>query len=428
MAHGGKLLSEAVGKTVKQFPEFYVIQVANESLKESDLEADIQKLDALITTTKASMLSSALVAPALVAGHQKMLDILNEARRVLQEKLQKLRAFNLSSPQIFSEIEILKNLLDIGLSQLSTGWDANKGVYVLPANLTWATQLMNYTPMTPQTDKDKIINDLKTTYGLDNESANALYNLQQGILKKANKEGWDNQKVIYEYNRLLASFVPDNYVSTRWKAICGTEDKAERDKLCKEYGLSDKDIAILEVSIKKQHADESQSKDLAHEAVQLAAFTEKSWGLNPKNNGVHTLSHIANDGLEHEEISFKGDVDSGRYSDSDFNSDLDAINYYHRATAEGVDRSSVFNISSDYNTGVKSNSINRVKEFYDNYDYPGLVFGIGQKDGEEVVEGILDKETTGSNHISKQYTEQEQKQHKKDFLDYLERGKDKNVK
>lgn len=428
LAHGGKLLSEAVGKTVKQFPEFYVIQVANESLKESDLEADIQKLDALITTTKASMLSSALVAPALVAGHQKMLDILNEARRVLQEKLQKLRAFNLSSPQIFSEIEILKNLLDIGLSQLSTGWDANKGVYVLPANLTWATQLMNYTPMSPQTDKDKIINDLKTTYGLDNESANALYNLQQGILKKANKEGWDNQKVIYEYNRLLASFVPDNYVSTRWEAICGTEDKAERDKLCKKYGISDKEIAILEVSIKKQHADESQSKDLAHEAVQLAAFTEKSWGLNPKNNGVHTLSHIANGGLEHEEISFKGDVDSGRYSDSDFNSDLDAINYYHRATAEGVDRSSIFNISSDYNTGVKSNSINRVKEFYDNYDYPGVVFGIGQKDGEEVVEEILDTETPGSHHISKQYTEQEKDQHKKDFLDYLERGKDKNVK
>ena len=428
LAHGGKLLSEAVGKTVKQFPESYIAQVANESLKESDLEADIQKIDIAITTTKVSMLSSKFLAPTLVASHQKMLNNLIEARRVLKEKLQKLRAFNLSSSQIFSEIEILKNLLDIGLSQLSTGWDANKGVYVLPANLTWATQLMNYTPMAPQTDKDKIINDLKTTYGLDNESANALYNLQQGILKKANKEGWDNQKVIYEYNRLLASFVPDNYVSTRWKAICGTEDKAERDKLCKKYGLSDKDIAILEVSIKKQHADESQSKDLAHEAVQLAAFTEKSWDFISIDNGIHNASHFANRGLEHEEISFKGDVDSGRYSDSDFNSDLDAINYYRRATAEGVDRSSVFNISSDYNTGVKSNSINRVKEFYDNYDYPGVVFGIGQKDGKEVVEEILDTKTLGSRHISKQYTEQEQEQHKKDFLDYLERGKDKNVK
>ncbi|WP_128837435.1 hypothetical protein [Streptococcus sp. DD11] len=429
LVRGGKMLSEAVGQAVKRFPASYIEQVANESLKESQLEADIQRLDMVIAAAKAAKVSSAVLGnPVLAVQHQKIIDIASEARRVLQEKLDKLRNFNAVSPLMFSEIEILKSLVDTGLSQLSTGWDANKGVYVLPANLTWATQLMNYTPMTPQTDKDKIINDLKTTYGLDNESANALYNLQQGILKKANKEGWDNQKVIYEYNRLLASFVPDNYVSTRWKAICGTEDKAERDKLCKEYGLSDKDIAILEVSIKKQHADESQSKDLAHEAVQLAAFTEKSWDLNPKNDGVHTLSHIANDGLEHEEISFKGDVDSGRYSDSDFNSDLDAINYYRRATAEGVDRSSVFNISSDYNTGVKSNSINRVKEFYDNYDYPGLVFGIGQKDGEEVVEEILDTKTLGSHHISKQYTNQEQEQHKKDFLDYLERGKDKNVK
>ena len=33
LVHGGKLLSEAVGKTVKRFPESYIAQVANESLK-----------------------------------------------------------------------------------------------------------------------------------------------------------------------------------------------------------------------------------------------------------------------------------------------------------------------------------------------------------------------------------------------------------
>lgn len=62
-------------------------------------------------------------------------------------------------------------------------------------------------------------------------------------------------------------------------------------------------------------------------------------------------------------------------------------------------------------------TISLVKEFYDNYDYPGLVYGIGQKDGKEEVEEILDTETIGSHYISKQCTKQEQ--HKKDFLDYL---------
>lgn len=32
--------------------------------------------------------------------------------------------------------------------------------------------------------------------------------------------------------------------------------------------------------------------------------------------------------MEKYEISFKGDVDSGRYGDTDFNSDLDPINSY----------------------------------------------------------------------------------------------------
>ena len=206
LAHGGKLLSEAVGKTVKQFPEFYVIQVANESLKESDLEADIQKLDALITTTKASMLSSALVAPALVAGHQKMLDILNEARRVLQEKLQKLRAFNLSSPQIFSEIEILKNLLDIGLSQLSTGWDANKGVYVLPANLTWATKLINYKPTdlsNLQPEERKYVENLMEQYGFNQETALKILKLKKGIDTKYPDKSQEERD--YLLNRALGA-------------------------------------------------------------------------------------------------------------------------------------------------------------------------------------------------------------------------------
>lgn len=433
LVRGGRLLSEAIGTAIKRFPEAYVEQVAAESLKESELLRDIQSLDseiALANQNISDLGKGELSATdeSRLTNYQNIVSSATESRSLLQEKLDKLRNFNNSSPQIFSEIASLKSLVDQGLAQLGNGWNAERGIYVLPTDLTWATNLNHMSPMNP-TDGEKlqIIGDYMQTYGLDWESANVLYTLQQGILNRAEEENWSNKKVLFEYNRLLASFVPENYVSLRWKAICGTEEKEERDRLCREYGLSNEDIAILEVSIKKQHEDANQSKDLAHEAVQIAAFTEESWDLISIDNGVHRLSHVVNEGLEHEEISFKGDVDSGRYSDSDFNSDLDAINYYNRATSENVNRYDIFQINAEYNSSIQDNSVNRVDEFYDNYDQPGIIFGIGRQSGEEVVEDIIETETIGSRHISSQYTEEQQEGHKEDFYDYLERGEYENV-
>ena len=251
LAHGGKLLSETVGKTVKQFPELYVIQVANESLKESDLEADIQKLDSLITTTKVSMLSSALVVPTLVATHQKMLNILNESRRVLQEKLQKLRDFNLSSPEIFSEIEILKNLVNTGLGQLSNGWDAKKGVYVLPTNLEWATQLMNYTPTdlsNLQPEERKYVENLMEQYGFNQETALKILKLKKGIDTKYPDKSQEERD--YLLNRALGA---PNYDGFSWDNTAGNLEGDSPQEFYRKMGLTDTEAKSLYYEIKKQN-------------------------------------------------------------------------------------------------------------------------------------------------------------------------------
>ncbi len=251
LAHGGKLLSEAVGKTVKQFPESYIAQVANESLKESDLEADIQKLDASITTTKVSMLSSALVAPTLVAPHQKMLNNLIEARRVLQEKLQKLRDFNLSSPEIFSEIEILKKLVNTGLGQLSNGWDAKKGVYVLPTNLEWATQLINYTPSDfadLQPEEKKYVKNLMEQYGFDQETARKILKLKKGIDSKYRDESPEYRD--YLLNRALGA---PNYDGFSWDNTAGDLEGDSPQEFYRKMGLTDSEAKSLYYEIKKQN-------------------------------------------------------------------------------------------------------------------------------------------------------------------------------
>ena len=215
LAHGGKLLSEAVGKTVKQFPESYIAQVANESLKESDIEANIQGLTNIITIQETSVFGvKAVGLSELVKNQQKMIDTLTDARQVLQEKLDKLREFNNSSPQIFSEIENLKNMITTGLNHLNNAWDAKKGVYVLPANLDWATQIMNYTPPSNLQDsqsRDKdFINNLIEQYGYDEDTAKKILKLKEGIDKKYPR--MSQKKKDYLLNRSLGAPVYDGLV------------------------------------------------------------------------------------------------------------------------------------------------------------------------------------------------------------------------
>ena len=61
-----------------------------------------------------------------------------------------------------------------------------------------------------------------SSYNLDEPTANVIYKLQQGILKKAEQEGWTNEKVIYEYNRLVAS--PVYGVRATWRGLAGVVD------------------------------------------------------------------------------------------------------------------------------------------------------------------------------------------------------------
>lgn len=253
LVHGGKLLSEAVGKTVKQFPESYIAQVANESLKESDIEANIQGLTNIIAIQETSIFGvKAVGLSELVKNQQKMIDTLTDARQVLQEKLDKLREFNNSSPQIFSEIENLKNMITTGLNHLNNAWDAKKGVYVLPANLDWATQIMNYTPPSNLQDsqsRDKdFINNLIEQYGYDEDTAKKILKLKEGIDKKYPR--MSQKKKDYLLNRSLGAPVYDGY---KWDQTAGDLDGDSAQEFYIRMGLTDAESKSLYYEIEKQH-------------------------------------------------------------------------------------------------------------------------------------------------------------------------------
>lgn len=146
------------------------------------------------------------------------------------------------------------------------------------------------------------MDDLVSSYNLDESTANVLYKLQQGILKKAKHEGWTNERVIYEYNRLVAS--PVYGIRATWRGLAGVVDAKNTsdldDVLINTYSLSEREVKIFKEGIIKQY-ESKHNKDLAHEAIQIASFTELSWGDRDlskldgwKGLSAHIISTIGN--------------------------------------------------------------------------------------------------------------------------------------
>lgn len=86
-----------------------------------------------------------------------------------------------------------------------------------------------------------------------------------------------------------------------------------------------------------------------------------------------------------------------------------------------LNKEDIFKVLTQYNFGIKNNTINRVSEFY-------KIHGYGNYDqGKIAVERIVNTDTIVKRYISSEYTKEQKKKHQADFFDYLERGKFKNV-
>ncbi|WP_053081376.1 deaminase domain-containing protein [Bacillus sp. LK2] len=147
LAQAGILLSEAVERSVKKFPETYVAQVDSGDLKQAELEMKIREVNALLL--QAENIQSNLMSlnvPDLVgmktaqlSANSTLIFMYRGVKKKLEEKLQKLLAFNASSPHIFSEIASLQQAVNQGLAQTKTAWNASSGTFTIPSSeaLSW---------------------------------------------------------------------------------------------------------------------------------------------------------------------------------------------------------------------------------------------------------------------------------------------------
>ena len=207
----GIALAEATQKDVKSLPKEYRAQVADEDLQEDKRIEDIQHYDQLIAANQASI-DTIEVNKSTSSGNfqnlqrlqslQKLGDTYSAARDKLQEKLDKLRVFNASSPEIFGDIDALAQAIDTGVGQLASSWDANTGTYSIPADLSWTTVAGELKANRDFAKKYQIERPQNLSWKEYNSYITGLHK-QAEELKKV--DGWDDAAVKNYINQVKSS-------------------------------------------------------------------------------------------------------------------------------------------------------------------------------------------------------------------------------
>ncbi|GHU40259.1 hypothetical protein FACS1894193_02260 [Bacilli bacterium] len=358
LAQGGVLLSEATKEAVKRFPEEYTARVDTCDWKESELIERLTQIDQQIRNLYDIRSNIEyypmpdLIKTTLLYANEEQIQLYQDMNRAFSEKLDRLREFNASSPDIFSEIDALESSIKQGLAQVKTSWNASSGTFTMPQDLSWAKSISNI-------KSAKIIAIYREQYGFDDETIELLLKTQKGISS-------ENEQ---EYFAMMASLC-NNYRAKRWTLTAGTTDLEKARAYFKKLGLTDKEFDKLYEAVNRQHqlvSDDGtpnnlRSRDFAHEMIALAIFKNQSVAgdislpiITPK--GMLNLSMF---GQINQYSSYKGDIASGRFSLDDMKSDTDVNNIYNRYLKNDTSALSEYN---QYNEELSNGQLNRAEEF-----------------------------------------------------------------
>ncbi|MDA9462864.1 hypothetical protein B835_2826 [Enterococcus mundtii 3F] len=118
-------------------------------MKQSELEAQIRQMNQYIT--QAEGIRQLLLSPHMPEEHQGfqlnqntlLLTMYHDLKHKLEEKLQKLLAYNQSSAQFFTEIKSLEQAVNQGLAQTKTAWNSQTKTFSMPKDLSWTTTIQD---------------------------------------------------------------------------------------------------------------------------------------------------------------------------------------------------------------------------------------------------------------------------------------------
>lgn len=234
LKEAGVALAEATQESVKKLPASYRSEVADEDLQEEKLVSDIEQCDRMIAIFHAEINEIAASKSTSAGDFQRLqrlqriqgLNVLNgifqAARNKLQEKLNKLRAFNASSPSIFWEIDVLAQAIQIAVNQINVAWNPNTGMYSIPKDLSWS-DLVKETIKNKEFENEYLPKKPKDVTAF--EYNQFLTGLREQSVNLKEKDGWDKD-AIKGYVKSVSKRTAD--------AKTGSELNARRDVLYAE--------------------------------------------------------------------------------------------------------------------------------------------------------------------------------------------------
>ena len=204
LKEAGIALADATQDSVKKLPKSYRSEVADEDLQEEKLVSDIEQCDRMIAIFHAEINEIAASKSTSAGDFQRLqrlqrlqglnvLDgIVKAARNKLQEKLNKLRAFNATSPSIFWEIDVLAQAIQIAVNQINVAWDPNTGTYSIPKDLSWS-DLVNETIKNKEFENEYLPKKPKDVTAF--EYNKFLTGLREQSVNLKEKDGWDKDAI-----------------------------------------------------------------------------------------------------------------------------------------------------------------------------------------------------------------------------------------
>lgn len=366
LKEAGIALADATQESVKKLPESYRSEVADEDLQEDKLVSDIEQCDRMIAIFHAEI-NEIVASQSTSAGDfqrlqglQKIEASFQKAKNEFQEKLNKLRAFNGTSPSIFWEIDVLAQAIQIAVNQINVAWDPNTGMYSIPKDLFWS-DLVNKTIKNKEFENEYLPKKPKDVSAFEyNQFLTGL--LEQSVnLKEV--DGWDKDAIkgyVKGVSKRTADIKTGSELNARRDALYAETKEIGSDIYTEMYASSKLDSKAKVTLVLKQLGAETDGNQFMH----LTSKTHKISENLPPHGDFNmyfrrdVVKALGNKNLNYQKNPLRQQVHFFRYY-----LDRQAI-YYIRSHYEGAtDYEKLLaygkenNIEFDYTTG--SNFHNR---------------------------------------------------------------------
>lgn len=276
LKEAGVALVEATQESVKKLPASYRSEVADEDLQEEKLVSDIEQCDRMIAIFHAEINEIAASKSTSAGDFQRLQrlqriqglnvleNIFKATKNKLQEKLNKLRAFNASSPSIFWEIDVLAQSIQIAVNQINVAWNPNTGMYSIPKDLSWS-DLVNETIKNKEFENEYLPKKPKDVTAF--EYNQFLTGLREQSVNLKEKDGWDKDAIkgyVKGVSKRTADIKTGSELNARRDALYAETKEIGSDTYTEMYAASKLDSKAKIELVLKQLGAETDGNQFMH--------------------------------------------------------------------------------------------------------------------------------------------------------------------